>query len=95
MDPEYAGRLGLNIEELLIAQMVLTHTRVLNLTALASKQTSLEAIRIINEYPWSNMFVYNMFLRPTDEELEKLKEQIKMVIQTSIPQTLKLYLSRS
>jgi len=27
-------------------------------------------IRVINEYPWSNMFAYNMFLRPTDEELE-------------------------
>ena len=27
-------------------------------------------IRVINEYPWSNMFAYNMFLRPSDEELE-------------------------
>ncbi len=27
-------------------------------------------IRHINEYPWSNMFAYNMFLRPTDEELQ-------------------------
>ena len=27
-------------------------------------------IRVINEYPWSNMFVYNMFLRPSAEELE-------------------------
>ena len=27
-------------------------------------------IRLINEYPWSNMFSYNMFLRPTEEELE-------------------------
>ena len=26
-------------------------------------------IRVINEYPWSNMFAYNMFLRPTTEEL--------------------------
>ena len=26
-------------------------------------------IRVINEYPWSNMFAHNMFLRPTDEEL--------------------------
>ena len=23
-------------------------------------------IRVINEYPWSNMFAYNMFLRPTE-----------------------------
>lgn len=27
-------------------------------------------IRVINEYPWSNMFAYNMFLRPSEEELE-------------------------
>ncbi len=26
-------------------------------------------IRAITEYPWSNMFVYNMFLRPTEEEI--------------------------
>tara|TARA_R110000868_G_scaffold159432_1_gene388237 strand:- start:1714 stop:3321 length:1608 start_codon:yes stop_codon:yes gene_type:complete len=26
-------------------------------------------IRVINEYPWSNMFAYNMFLRPKNEEL--------------------------
>lgn len=27
-------------------------------------------IRVITEYPWSNMFAYNMFIRPTDEELK-------------------------
>ena len=27
-------------------------------------------IRVINEYPWSNMFAYNMFLRPDESELE-------------------------
>ena len=27
-------------------------------------------IRVINEFPWSNQFAYNMFLRPTAEELE-------------------------
>lgn len=27
-------------------------------------------IRVINEYSWSNMFAYNMFLRPTEKELE-------------------------
>ena len=26
-------------------------------------------IRVINEYPWSNLFAYNMFLRPTEKEL--------------------------
>ena len=27
-------------------------------------------IRVINENPWSNLFAYNMFLRPREEELE-------------------------
>jgi phosphoenolpyruvate carboxykinase (ATP) len=27
-------------------------------------------IRVINENPWSNLFCYNMFLRPTEQELE-------------------------
>ena len=27
-------------------------------------------IRVVTEYPWSNMFAYNMFLRPTAEELK-------------------------
>ncbi len=31
-------------------------------------------IRVINEYPWSNMFAYNMFLRPEAEELKNFKE---------------------
>ncbi|HEY9184796.1 MAG TPA: phosphoenolpyruvate carboxykinase (ATP) [Salegentibacter sp.] len=31
-------------------------------------------IRVVNEYPWSNMFAYNMFLRPDKEELKNFKE---------------------
>ena len=27
-------------------------------------------IRVVNEYPWSNFFAYNMFMRPTATELE-------------------------
>ena len=27
-------------------------------------------IRVINEYAWSNLFAYNMFLRPTEKEIE-------------------------
>ncbi|AUP79907.1 phosphoenolpyruvate carboxykinase (ATP) [Flavivirga eckloniae] len=27
-------------------------------------------IRVINEYPWSNLFAYNMFLKPTNEEVK-------------------------
>lgn len=31
-------------------------------------------IRVINEYPWSNLFAYNMFLRPDGKELENFQE---------------------
>ncbi|MGB1518377.1 MAG: phosphoenolpyruvate carboxykinase (ATP), partial [Crocinitomicaceae bacterium] len=27
-------------------------------------------LRVVNEYPWSNMFAYNMFLRPTAQEIK-------------------------
>jgi len=27
-------------------------------------------IRVVTEFPWSNMFAYNMFLRPTEEEIK-------------------------
>lgn len=30
-------------------------------------------IRVINEKPWNNLFAYNMFLRPTEEELDNFK----------------------
>ena len=30
-------------------------------------------VRVINEKPWNNLFAYNMFLRPTDEELENFE----------------------
>lgn len=33
------------------------------------------SIRAVNEYPWSNMFVYNMFLRPTEEELKNFSPE--------------------
>jgi phosphoenolpyruvate carboxykinase (ATP) len=32
-------------------------------------------IRVINEYPWSNMFAHNMFLRPTNSELENFSPE--------------------
>ncbi|VAW16333.1 Phosphoenolpyruvate carboxykinase [ATP] [hydrothermal vent metagenome] len=32
-------------------------------------------IRVVNEYPWSNMFAYNMFIRPTDEELKNFEPE--------------------
>jgi phosphoenolpyruvate carboxykinase (ATP) len=32
-------------------------------------------VRTITEYPWSNMFIFNMFLRPSEEELESFKEE--------------------
>jgi phosphoenolpyruvate carboxykinase (ATP) len=30
-------------------------------------------VRVINEYPWANMFAYNMFLRPSAEELKTIE----------------------
>ncbi|MGB0777781.1 MAG: phosphoenolpyruvate carboxykinase (ATP) [Flavobacteriaceae bacterium] len=27
-------------------------------------------VRVINEFPWSNQFAYNMFIRPTEDQLE-------------------------
>jgi phosphoenolpyruvate carboxykinase (ATP) len=30
-------------------------------------------IRVINEKPWNNLFAYNMFLRPTEDELENFE----------------------
>lgn len=32
-------------------------------------------IRIVNEKPWNNLFAYNMFLRPTEEELENFEPE--------------------
>ena len=32
-------------------------------------------IRVVNEYPWSNMFAYNMFLRPDDDELDSFEPE--------------------
>ncbi|MCL4119443.1 UNVERIFIED_CONTAM: hypothetical protein GTU68_044599 [Idotea baltica] len=32
-------------------------------------------IRVINEYPWSNQFAYNMFIRPTEEELKHFEPE--------------------
>jgi len=36
-------------------------------------------IRVINEFPWSNMFAYNMFIRPTDEELKNFEPEWTVV----------------
>ncbi len=32
-------------------------------------------VRTVTEYPWSNMFIYNMFLRPDPSELEDFQEE--------------------
>ena len=32
-------------------------------------------IRVINELPWSNLFVHNMFIRPTEKELENFNTE--------------------
>jgi phosphoenolpyruvate carboxykinase (ATP) len=36
-------------------------------------------IRVINEYPWSNQFASNMFLRPTEEELKNFTSEWTVV----------------
>lgn len=36
-------------------------------------------IRVINEYPWSNMFANNMFLRPTEAELQNFTPEWTVV----------------
>ena len=30
-------------------------------------------IRVVNEYPWSNLFAHNLFLRPSTEEIKNFK----------------------
>lgn len=30
-------------------------------------------VRVVNEKPWNNLFAYNMFLRPSEEELENIE----------------------
>ena len=37
------------------------------------------SIRVINEYSWSNMFAYNMFLRPTEKDLEDFSPEWTVV----------------
>lgn len=32
-------------------------------------------IRVINEYPWSNLFAYNMFLRPSEDEIKNFSPE--------------------
>lgn len=36
-------------------------------------------VRAINEKPWNNLFAYNMFLRPTEKELENFKPEWNII----------------
>lgn len=36
-------------------------------------------IRVINEHPWTSMFAYNMFLKPTEDELKDFKAERTIV----------------
>jgi phosphoenolpyruvate carboxykinase (ATP) len=36
-------------------------------------------IRVINENPWSNLFAYNMFLRPDEEDLENFEPDWQII----------------
>lgn len=47
------------------------YTRYANAGALEKYQLKLE---VITEYAWSNLFAYNMFIRPEEKELENFKK---------------------
>ncbi|PHK30796.1 phosphoenolpyruvate carboxykinase, partial [Nostoc linckia z16] len=36
-------------------------------------------VRVVTEYPWSNLFCYNMFLRPEESELENFEAEWHVV----------------
>lgn len=36
-------------------------------------------LRVVTEFPWSNMFAYNMFLRPTTDEIENFEAEWHVV----------------
>jgi phosphoenolpyruvate carboxykinase (ATP) len=36
-------------------------------------------LRVVTEFPWSNMFAYNMFLRPTEAEIENFDAEWNVV----------------
>lgn len=36
-------------------------------------------VRVVTEFPWSNMFAYNMFQRPTDEEIQNFSPEWHIV----------------
>ena len=42
-------------------------------------------IRIVNETPTGNLFAYNMFLRPTEEELEEAFSRSGKVVSVALP----------
>ncbi|HET8838281.1 MAG TPA: phosphoenolpyruvate carboxykinase (ATP) [Flavobacteriaceae bacterium] len=46
--------------------------------ACAAKDHQLN-IRVVTEYAWSNLFAYNMFLRPTENELKNFEEEWLLV----------------
>lgn len=46
--------------------------------AIADTSQSIK-IRVVNDTPWSNLFVNNMFLRPTDEQLESFRPDWQII----------------
>lgn len=56
--------------------------------AIADESQSIR-IRVVNDTPWSNLFVHNMFLRPTDEQLEGFEPDwqiIQIISFTGVPE---------
>lgn len=55
----------------------LEHIYVRDAYACASPRYQLK-VRVYNEYPWQNLFVYNMFLRPTEKQLRGFEPDWKV-----------------
>jgi phosphoenolpyruvate carboxykinase (ATP) len=59
------------LEEKMVDYMSGRELYVRDAYACADKAHAL-TLRLVSEYPWSNQFAYNMFLRPTEEELKTM-----------------------
>lgn len=69
ISPENFDRLQANIEDYLSGKSLFARDGYV----CADPKYRLN-VRTITEYPWSNMFIYNMFLRPDESELETFQE---------------------
>jgi len=73
-DPEKFDRLHARISAYLTGRDVY----VRDVFACADERYRL-GVRVITEFPWSNMFAYNMFIRPTSEQLENFQPEWNVI----------------